>query len=307
MANNRPEKQHIITEAYQKNFVNTEDKIFVCDDLQEAKWRPSQPHNEFKEKNFQTLFQFIGLDPFFLEKEIGKIESDAIHEIKNIINNKRLPDNEKQLGNIINLMGILGIRNPVKRAILEKLHQHRPKAILQVCAKDESTYNIIMNQMKSDGIIKKIVPYEKARQAIIEEKIMLQVEQDKINLEMLSLSEYLIDLLAQRNWSIVEAKDSEFVSSNHPLNIINTDDSTHEPYFEFKNNIVTFPLSSQLALIGSFSKLPVYQLIPKSLVEGINSCTTYHGSTKLFASKETPLPSKSAILELKNFHKKFAA
>ena len=204
-------------------------------------------------------------------------------------------------------MGIFGMRNPVKRAILEKAHLQRPQAILLASIKDESTYYSLMEPMKSTGIIKKIVPYQKAREQILGGKIRIQIDPDKIIMEMIHLTSYLVDLLGQRYWTLVETQDSEFFSSNHPLNIVNSDEASHEPYFELKNNIITFPISSQFALIGTSSKILAPQIIDTSTVEAINCCTAYNGSTKLFASREIALPEKSAVIALKNFHNMFAS
>ena len=68
---NRPEQQHIITKAYQDNFCDSQGKLYIYD-FKQNQWRKSQPHNEFKEKDFQTLFQYEGLDPYFLEKKLVK-------------------------------------------------------------------------------------------------------------------------------------------------------------------------------------------------------------------------------------------
>ncbi len=304
---NRPEQQHFITKAYQNNFCDSQGKVYIYD-LKINKWRKTQPLNEFKENNFQTLYECENLDPYFLEKEFGKIEDLAIKIIDKIIKNKELPENNEELSYVINLMGIFGMRNPVKRDLLQKVHSQRPRAILKAITKDEDTYHSFMKQMQAEGIIKKIIPYKKALDDINNGKVVLQINHDKLIMSMLELSSYLVDLLAKKNWQLVEAHDGEFISSNNPLNIINIDDNTkHEPYFELKNNIITFPLSSHFALVSSSSEQTLKAvIIDKSVIDDINSITAYNGSTHILASKELKLPEKSVALALKNFHQGFS-
>lgn len=67
--------------------------------------------------------------------------------------------------------------------------------------------------------------------------------------------------------------------------------------------MVTFPLSPNIALIGSFSPLPEYILVEDKVVEGINWCTAAGGASVLYSSEQLPQPSFQSIFNLLEFHR----
>ncbi len=298
MSNNRPKNQHIIPQGYQSFFCNGEGKISVYD-VQKCEWLHSQqPYKQFREKDFQTLFNYEGLDPYVFEKEFAKqIEDPAIKVIRDIISNKKLPD-EKQFSYVLNLMGLLGMRNPISKSRLIQRKQQKAIGIMDSLVMNKDFYNHFMKKRWKEGVISEPVPYEKAKDFVVGRKFRIEVEPDQIVMKMLEDAVKLTDLLSKNNWLIVEATNCDFLSSNHPVNVLyNGNPKKFSPAYV----IAMFPLSSRIALIGSSFKIPAYRAIDNDIVDGINYCTAYGKTTKLFASKEMPLPSEKSIACLQAF------
>lgn len=118
---------------------------------------------------------------------------------------------------------------------------------------------------------------------------------DDIIMTMMNKAADFADFLGLQmsHWLILEANDSEFISSDHPVNLVKLKDASIEW-------IVIFPLSSHIALMGSSSRLSEYALIEHDVVDGINYYTAYQATT-LISSRELPLPSEGGAISLRKF------
>jgi hypothetical protein len=297
VSNNKPRNQHYISQGWQLNFCDSKGKVCIYD-MQRKKWFASNPNKQFCEKDFQSLFNREGLDPYILEKEFDKqIESYAIKVVKDIIKSKKLP-NEEQFSFVLNLMGLFGARNAVIKRLLLQIRQREVIRFMHWLIEDKSRYAALTQKM-TDGNIN--LCYEEAEKFVLEEKFKIEIDPDEIIIDMIEEAAKLIDWLGERNyWLVVEAANSEFLYSDCPLSIINLKNfNVYSP----TDSIVIFPLSSHIALIGSFHRVPYYRLIEENIVDGINYCTAFYtGATKIGASTELSLPLKENLVALQQFY-----
>jgi hypothetical protein len=118
------------------------------------------------------------------------------------------------------------------------------------------------------------------------------------------LADLTVDLLGYRNWMLVESVGCQFITSNKPVNVIwAVGFLPFVPGFGLINSLVTFPITPNLALIGSWSPLPAYQRIDSLVVEGINWATAYSGATMVYAQNQTAMPTFRGVSYLQDFHR----
>lgn len=112
------QKQHYIPAFYQKKFRDDNDQIFVL--KRGGQFYTSNPQKKFKQNNFQMLLSYEpSMEPDILEEEFAKIESDATDIITEILESKKLPDDER-LGTLAALVALLRERNLIKKEQLIK-------------------------------------------------------------------------------------------------------------------------------------------------------------------------------------------
>jgi hypothetical protein len=282
--------------------------LFWVYDINKQKWRgQSQPKNESVESDCQKMDHFIGLDPYILEKYFSSLEGDAALLIKKVLIEKRLTRNLRQSHPLINLIGLLAGRTQATRNRLIKIKEHNALSFMDHSVSTEKTYNDMMNHMKKIGVINDPVSYNKAQTFVNERKFKIAVDSSLVVEEMINITASIVDMLMDRSWMVVEApspNSNPFICSNNPVNTILTQGfQNFIPGFNLLNSLVTFPLSPNIALIGSFSPLPEYMLVEDKVVEGINWCTAAGGANLLYASEKLPQPSFQSIFSLQEFHK----
>ena len=114
-----------------------------------------------------------------------------------------------------------------------------------------------------------------------------------------------ISLLRARNWMLVEADSSQFITSNNPFGIFPTFFSkTHFKYLGLGTypTIVTFPLTPKFALLGSFSPLPTFNKVDPLIVDGINYSTFCNADTIYSRDEIIPFFFTNGIY-LQEFHR----
>lgn len=267
-----PRRHHYVTKEYLTSFCTEGKKTFWGYDIKRAKWRISQPINEAVERDFQKLDHFIALDPYYLEKEFGKIEGQAVEVIRKIALDKRIPSSLEEFSPVINLMGIFAGRNIVTRTMINEMYQKTSLATLELIHKDENTYYNQMKKAVADGALDEpIIPYHESKAFLDSKKFEIRTDPSIIVEELAKLVVTLVDLLWSRNWMLAEAEGSQFITSNKPVNPIwSMGFIKLAPGFGLINSLITFPLTPDLALIGSWSPLPAHKRVGPFIVEGIN-------------------------------------
>ena len=299
-----PRRHHIVTQGYLKGFCFGpigKERFCVYDF---KRWRKAQPLNEAIENDFQTLDHFIGLDPYYLEKEFGVIEGLAVDVIRKIVLTKRLPDTIKEFSPVINLMGIFAGRNLTTRKMVNELWKQSSMKKLELIHANESIYYSHMEKIRAADMSKEpIIPYEKSKAFLDSKKFEIRTDPSLVVEEMAKMTASMVDRLGNRNWMLVESIGAEFITSNKPVNAAwAIGFQPFVPGFGLINSLVIFPISPHLALIGSWSPLPTYRQIDFFVVEGINWVTANSGATTLYAKSQTHLPAFLGLFHLQEFH-----
>lgn len=304
----QPRRQHYITQSYLRNFctkVKKKEVLWVYD-LERRKWRQSQPLNEGVEQDFQQLDHFIGLNPSYLEDAFGEVERLAMEVIRGIVLDKCLPSSLEKFSPVVNLMGLFAGRNPFIRKIFDMFLKRQSLMILREVHKEERIFYGLIGKVLDDYSIGWPVfsTYQESKAFLESGKFKIKNDPSIIVERMAKEASRITNILMMQNWMLLEAVGAEFITSNKPVNPIWTHNwISVTPSFGLLNTFVTFPLTPNLALLGSYSPLPSFKKVDCLVVNGVNWVTANSGANALYSRSKCSLPCIEGVQYLQDFHR----
>jgi hypothetical protein len=322
---NYTKNQHYISKSYLDNFcfINKKNFNLWVYTHSNNQWRSSTPKHEAFECDFQTLIDEEGNKSDALEKSIATdIEGPALFIINRIIENKSLPNEPEKMGALLSLMGLFAIRIPAVRQQFANFETDVSRKMMGLLLKDERTWNNHVSKAYKSGYLDSpSLSYAEAHSFFTKG---FSIKQDPMWVlkELLEKASRITDYLACRHWMVVEAVGAAFITSSKPVNPIwseclpphlhemsrfdpkmyslhSTVSCCYHPYKEspglmpnyvpgygLLNTIVTFPISQNFALIGSYYPLPIYRRVDYFTVQAINWVTANSGAEYVYAARK---------------------
>ncbi|NGX53136.1 MAG: hypothetical protein KR126chlam5_01449 [Candidatus Anoxychlamydiales bacterium] len=338
---NRIKRQHYLSRSYLESFsirTKKKDLLWVCD--AKKRWRISRPENEAFENDFQSLVDEEGNKSDALETTLSPIEGDFKTLIRQIEKTKCLPQNQKQLGTLLSIMGLFAIRIPRIRERLKQFSSGLIENTINFLLKDKVRFEAQIAKAYKDGYLEKdTISYENLVSFHQEKKYILKHDHMALLENLFKKAALIIDYLSLRNWMVVEAPGPLLITSSKPVNPFWTssfpfhlrkkisfidpksfppsDTAFYIPYneptdmfpsflpgFLTTHSIIVFPLTPSLALIGSWSPLPPYGKIDYCTAQAINWITANSDADNVYSpEKLAPLPWNSSFAPfLQEYH-----
>lgn len=273
----QPRKHHYCPSSYLSFFTNeknSDGSLFVFD-KKIVSSRKGKPRNEAHQRDFYRLDVKEGEDPFFLEQEFSKIEYGAKKAIDIILSTKRLPTDDEDFTFLINFIGLMTVRGPQHRKRVEDFQSRVTKMIMRQITATKDRWQSQIKKLQQTGTeIPEGVSYESMKDFVDNERFIIKHNQTPLIQTMLSTAGSLIDVLAHRKWTVVQATEgSHFVCSDNPVGLSWTKDmgGFFSPGFGLPNTLVTFPLSSEFGLMGLFEDhLPDFMTLDAKQIATFN-------------------------------------
>jgi hypothetical protein len=240
-------------------------------------------------------------------------------------------------------MGLFSIRIPAVRERFKNFHSEGMRKMADLLFMNESFFNGQIAKARKAGYFKddEEFSYEKLRNFHQKGEYTIKHDHMWVLENMLRIAANVTDYLFDRNWMVVEAPDPYFITSSKPVNpfwayslpahmrgvvrFINPEYYSNHPtisvsYIPYNeatdmfpsflpgygllNSIITFPISSSLALIGSWSPLPIYGKIDFYTAQAINWVTANSGADYVYSPKKLEsLPWKASLTPfLQEYH-----
>lgn len=164
-------------------------------------------------------------------------------------------------------------------------------------ASHKNGFASLIKRFEQDTGTKIGMPVEELRQFMLDESKYEIKANPQFSLAMaMSNSDKLTQVFYDMNWTFIKATDSfKFLSGDNPLHYL---DPTHDPRSFYgvgllnKNVEVTFPLSSDIALLASWVGKSSYVQGRNKHVKGINKRTILAASKFVFASAKSDILNK---------------
>lgn len=272
-------RHHYVPRCYLKNFAVIRKKgryqvqVF---DRTSGKAFAAAIENVAVEKDFNRI-EIEGIQPDTFESAMSKIEGEVAPALCRTIEAATFcSDDDRAL--ILNLVGLLALRNPRWRESVRDFHERVAKAIMDISLSSKERWETEHRKAKEAGYLDSDpkVTYEEMKKFVDDGQFKVTVPTERhIELEMGGL-EAVLPHLFERKWIFLKAsKDSGgFITCDHPVRLIWSNrgmrNGFYGPGFGLRGTEVIFVLSSSVAIVGAFELSDGSRQVSDDFVAGIN-------------------------------------
>lgn len=248
-------RHHYISQGYLSAFTDngTKDGQFWVMDVKTGNCFSTAPKNVGLERDFNRI-DIDGQPLDALETSLASFESEAIDAVRKVLTNLEFPE-AKDFNRILNLVGLIAVRNPRARNTFNQARTRSLKMIADILVSDRRIFESHMRKASKDGYIPNAdVSFEDLKKFVENERYTIEFHpQGNSNIEF-EVFDKLLPVLAQRRWSILLTPPTgpEFICSDHPVTLIHKNGSKGPVGFGLKQTEVFIPLGPDVGLYGTF-------------------------------------------------------
>jgi hypothetical protein len=284
---------HYIPRCYLKGFAGSRSKnakLLVVDGKMKRHFVTTSK-NVAAEKDFNRL-DIPGIPLDALENDLSKFETDLDRALGTIITTRSFAHAEDR-ALIFNLMALLAVRNPRWRETMRDAMEQTSDIIMGLTLATKERYESEMRKARDAGFVTgKDVPYEEMkefhekRQYRVTVPTMRQIDRE------IRQQEVVLPYLFNRKWILAKARSGHgtFITSDHPVCLMWSDaklrDGFYPPGFGLRGTEVYFPLSKDLALIGTFEGEEREQEVEAAAIAALNGAQIAYAERQVFATDE---------------------
>jgi Protein of unknown function (DUF4238) len=280
-----PKRQHYVPRFYLKGFVGPQDRLFVINRPTERTFRTA-PDNVAAENYFNRI-EVEGMDPNEVEKVLAEFESETAPALEHIKAVKSLA-NEEDRAALVNLMAAIALRNPWRREAIAAIYEEVERRQIEEKFGTKEAWQKSVAELKAAGVWNEAagVTFEDVQEALKNASPKLPKE---LNIAIeIHYHDHLTELLWNRKWQLVVAADGSggFVITDDPVCLRWTDGQPHgglSPGFGLKQTEIIFPLSTTLALRGSFEGEENVVEADATMVATINTLIISNAQNQVYA------------------------
>lgn len=250
-------RHHYVPQCYLESFATQTSKkkkseLWVFDSLNRTSFRTA-PDNVALQKDFNTI-DLEGHEPDAFESAMSTVESDIGPALTRIIASRSLSDeNDKAL--LLNLIGLVHIRNPRLREQTRSFRERVTKALLGVALSTREMWDSQMKRAKEAGFIPKDADtdYDKHKNTNLDDYRVDVTNEAHIATEM-HVFDNVLPRLFQRKWALLKApeRSTGFITGDHPACLIRSEPDNRSIGLGVKGTELLFPISPELAVVGAF-------------------------------------------------------
>jgi hypothetical protein len=306
-------RHHYLPRCYLKGFAKPRKRgkshhVHVFD--RDGKTFTANIINVATEKDFNRI-EVEGHPPDAFEQGIAKFEGELGPALVRILESRSLDKKDDRLL-LMNLIGMLSIRNPQHRENIRDFHERTANIIMELATATKERWEGQLRQMEAAGYVREHnVPYEEMRDAVMNKSFRIEVPTERhIALEMHTLDPVLKTLL-ERKWLILLApKDSPgFVTCDHPVCLMLSDPKMrggfHGPGHGLTGTEIIFPVGRRMAIVGAFELREETVTLNEDGVAGVNGALVAYANRQVYAAdprftysrqyKEQPRPGATLV------------
>ena len=274
---------------YLRGFAGAKGQLFAINRA-EDKWFRTSPDNVAKKKHFNRI-EVPRMDPNALEKALSEFEGEVAPALERIKDAKSLSvEADKSL--LVNFMAAIALRNPRRRDDLGKIInlEKRRSFFDRFGTKDKIGAQV--HDMKSKGSLD-----DQTALSFRETVAGVKVEDFKATKEEIIVAEIdhhdlLTERLWHRKWQMLVAADDTggFVTTDDPVCLRWSDGQPHggmSPGFALAGTEVIFPLSTNIALRGTFEGEENVVKSDMATVAQLNSLIISNAENQVYAHDHT--------------------
>jgi len=291
MAIGESRKHHWVPQCYLKGFAKPRSKnsqLYVVDAAAMRAFS-TKPCNVAAARDFNRV-DLDGVSPDAVESSFSSFESDVDQALGRSIAAGGVVDAEDH-NLILNLIALLAVRNPGMRERMRRTEEEVWKRVLDLTLSSKERYEASFRKAAAEGAFSadEILPYETMREFFDRDEYDLQVSTTSHVQQELKLVDTVLPLLGRRSWLILRARPESggFITSDHPV-LLRWDAAAPEgrsvaPGFGQRDTDVLFPISHELAMIGSVKELPGIVEVGETQAAFFNGLIIAHADRQIYA------------------------
>lgn len=230
----------------------TKDGKFYALNLDTRRGFLTKPQNVAKERDFNRV-DIAGQNIDALENALSRFESELAVSLTSVRTTKRFPSVE-ELNDILNLISLVGARNPRIRRALSELNEQQATRWADELVADPETFTRVVTAAVEAGYINDAdVSYERMKQFVDERAFTVETPRGMHHYVEFNVQDDLLSRIGRRNWYLGLAEYGGLICGDMPA-VLWPKRSSSRPSLgiDSRETELIFPLSTHLVLIGSF-------------------------------------------------------
>ena len=232
-----------------------------------------------------------GKDPFIIEKELSKMESEISPALEEVIIERKFPS-VKHRNLILDLISMISARNPLTRARNEKYFINIANKLNSNMLHSREEYEKIKEQAIIDGIDEiPNIDYNNIKESYKSGGMQIKVNKNYLMKKEIEIMEQIFKVLKRIKWQFVTAiKGNQFVTSDVPVVLDFFDNHkrtlNNSPRFGDVGTFVFFALSPDLALCGHLDAPDISINFNMDIAAYMNERIIRHANRHIFAKSK---------------------
>ena len=288
---NQARNHHWVPQCYLKGFAKSRSKnakLFVIDAI-ERKTFQTIPRNVASERDFNKI-EVAGVDPNHIESGYAHFEGQVDKALERLCANRQLCNAEDR-NLILNLIALLAVRNPLMREHSRQFQERVLKQMMHLTVAKKERYEASLHRAKRDGDVspEAELSYEAMCDFVERDHYTIEVSTTRHVEQELKLVDTVLPLLGARKWQLLRAPPSAggFVTSDHPVVLLWSEPKDrgpfHSPGFGLRGTEVIFPVSSELAMVGTFEGQANVVDVEPGIVAHVNGIIIAYSHRQIYA------------------------
>ena len=288
MGNGVTRNMHYLPQCYLKGFAkspNKKSQLHVYD-LRKWAWFSTVPRNVGARRDFNTV-KVEGLAPDAVKSMLSGFEAKFDRILTWMRETCEMPTGV-DYQDLMALIALIAIRNPLARENHNKFLIEVAERITDLTLASKERWESSIQQMKDEGVA---LP---GPEPTYEEMVKFHDERGyeiKIGTTMNVFTEMKIfpeiaALLGQRHWTLIitEKNAGHFVCCDHPVSL-SWNDGFYPPAFALRSTEVVFPVTKDMALLGTFEEKNRAIAANSKMVALINSRIIQHSDWQVYSPR----------------------
>lgn len=250
---------HFVPQYYLKGFATprSKDGWLSVFDLKEQKSFRTRPRNVAARRDYHRV-DIEGIDPNIVETQLAALDDQADKAFRRIIAARSIADRD-DFSFVLTLIAQIAITSPAFRDMRAGIIRQMGTVMMHnMVASPERWAEVTAGASADPRIGGDPVPYEEARAAVENGEIVPVAAKEVLIEQEWKLWPAILPLLEARKWTLLIAPSGSagFVTSDRPFSLkwndASLDNPNYGPGLGSSDTNLIFPLSRDLALVGSF-------------------------------------------------------
>lgn len=280
---------HYISQCYLKRFTKNGSKNSKLQvyDLGTGQAFTTAPRNVAKQRDFNVV---EGLPAGHLEAQLSKFEGEVERALRHLEQARNL-DNYDAWVYVLNLASLFAVRNPRLRDNMSAFYDQILRQVMDVALASRERWESQVAQATAAG-------HMKADSKITYEQMKDFHERGEYSIEManamhigaeFTMFEPVLQTMVKRKWVLFVAQSDSggFITSDHPACLVDMEPRPNGIYgvgFGMLRTMVVFPVTRELAAVGTFEGENMVVLADRNKAAEINNVVLQFATRQVFAA-----------------------